>query len=289
MRIVAIIAVRNECSYIANCLRHLVANQIEFAVIDNESDDGTSDIVRGSEFARCLLSYERFPFRGSFELEELLRAAARRADSLDADWLIHLDADEIMHSYRPRESLRSAIERIDRAGWDAINFDEFVFLPVDADYVPDLAGPQPLHYYYFFEPYRPRLMRARKAALGASITESGGHLLSGSSFKLAPETFALRHYIFRNQRHAWQKYTERKYSRKEVERGWHGNRVGFCAADYTFPPAAQLLKLADPEACALSRANPWALHYWEIAAQRILASPDAVELQEPSPQCDEGR
>lgn len=57
-----------------------------------------------------------------------------------------------MQSYVPDEFLASAIARLDQQGYNVINFDEFAFLPVNGDYVPDINGMQPLKYYYFYEP-----------------------------------------------------------------------------------------------------------------------------------------
>ena len=128
----------------------------------------------------------------------LARQAA--VDAIDTDWILYVSADEIMHSYNAGETLSAAIERADTAGFDVIDFNEFVFLPIEMDYMPDREGAQLLRYYYFFEYERPRLMRARKKRLQVSHVEHGGHLLSGEPIRLSAESFALRHYMFRNQR-----------------------------------------------------------------------------------------
>ena len=60
--------------------------------------------------------------------EAILRRKDSFRQSVDADWFIHHDADEIMHSSRPGETLLEAIARIDREGYNAIDFDEFVFV-----------------------------------------------------------------------------------------------------------------------------------------------------------------
>jgi hypothetical protein len=152
---------------------------------------------------------------------------------------------------------------LDRQGYDVINFDEFVFLPIDGDYIPDHEGPQPLTHYYFYEPRTPHQMRAWKKASKLSNVVGAGHLVSGSDFRLAPETLALRHYIFRNQAHAFEKYAQRVFAADEVGRGWHVNRVGQIAAHFTFPPAGDLLRLATPGDRNLNRDHPRKIHYWQ--------------------------
>lgn len=79
----------------------------------------------------------------------MLRAQEQLLRTIDADWHQLLAPDEIMQSYVPDEFLASAIARLDQQGYNVINFDEFAFLPVNGDYVPDINGMQPLKYYYF--------------------------------------------------------------------------------------------------------------------------------------------
>ena len=58
MKIVAIIATRNEEAHIANSLRHLIANGIYFAILDCASTDSTVTIVTGAEFCSHLVGLE---------------------------------------------------------------------------------------------------------------------------------------------------------------------------------------------------------------------------------------
>lgn len=39
MRIVAVMACRNEAAYLPTCLHHLVAQGVDFAVVDSDSTD----------------------------------------------------------------------------------------------------------------------------------------------------------------------------------------------------------------------------------------------------------
>jgi glycosyltransferase involved in cell wall biosynthesis len=55
VEVVAVLAVRNEEVYLGNALRHLKANGIKFAVIDNQSDDDTQSIIQSSEFSSDLV------------------------------------------------------------------------------------------------------------------------------------------------------------------------------------------------------------------------------------------
>lgn len=263
MRVIAILAVRNERPFLGNGLRHLIANGLDYFVIDNDSNDGTADLLREPPFAEHLVGSRRVPFTGAFDWKGLMEAREAAARSVDADWVVFVSADEIMHSYRPRETLAEAIRRIDAAGFDVIDFNEFVFLPVDTDYVVDHEGVQPLCHYYFHEPSRPRLMRARRKRLEVSHVEHGGHVLSGQTFRLSPESFALRHYLFRDQEHALRKYAERAFRPEEIAIGWHANRVGQPRSRFELPPAGLLHRLDHPADRNLRRDMPRLTHYWQ--------------------------
>jgi glycosyltransferase involved in cell wall biosynthesis len=260
--VTAVLAFRNERQYLANSLRHLVRNDIRFALIDNESNDGSRDIALRSEFANHLVSLTSLPFRGSFDLSEQLRAKAQVIATLEADWVMHIDADEIMHSYRPGETLREAIWRSDQNGYNVIDFDEYVFLPTDTPYQADIGGHQPIRDYYFFQPMQPRLMRAWKKSAGLKI-RSGGHLLTGRKAAMDPERMALRHYIFLDQEHAFSKYAERKFSNKDLSQGWHYNRLNKARESFRFPSRAELHQLTTTDDRDLRRDFPRKAHYWE--------------------------
>jgi glycosyltransferase involved in cell wall biosynthesis len=263
MKIVAIMAVRNEQEYLANALRSLIENGIYFGLLDNGSTDITREIGLRDEFQSHLVALREISFDGSFDLTRQLNEKMNLIHSIEADWVIHLDADEILHSYRDGETLSEAIGRIDAAGFTAIDFNEFVFLPLHSAYRPDYAGHQPILSYYFFEPDAPRLMRAWKKSSGATLVGGGGHRLSDREIRLAPEKMAMRHYIFRDQDHAYRKYAERIFAPGECARGWHANRVAQPVHRFRFPPAGQLSWLAHPGSRDLDRSRPRIHHYWQ--------------------------
>jgi glycosyltransferase involved in cell wall biosynthesis len=264
MRIVAVLAVRNERPYLGNCLSHLIENGIDFAVVDNGSDDGSSDLLHESKYKPHLAGYRHLPFTGIFAWEQLLIAQQELISKIDADWILLVAPDEIMQSNSPGETLANAIVRFDAQGYDVINFDEFVFLPIDIHYVPDHFAMQPMRHYYFFAPNESaRQMRAWRKGLNLFNIRSGGHVVTGNHFRLAPEYFVLRHYMFRNQEHAFKKYSSRVYDPAELARGWHWHGAGHPTARFAFPPASRLEKLAFPDDRNLSRSHPRKRPYWQ--------------------------
>ncbi len=272
LQAVAVICVRDDDPYLESCLRHLLAHGVDYAVIDNGMSAESRALLQRAPFRDRLRDVRRLPFTGVFELERQIEAKERVFETIEADWLIHLDVDEAMHAYAEGERLIDSIARIDELGFNVINFDEYVFLPVDQAYQPG-ACPQPLTAYYLFKPgAKPRLMRARRKSANLSMAPSGldstaaGHVVYGEGLRLAPEAFVLRHYIVRSQDHARRKYTERVYAETELRRGWHANRTGRPAEAFEFPPPEALERLPSAASHALDRSHPRRTHYWDWPA-----------------------
>lgn len=244
MRIVALIAARNEELYIGRCLEHLWQNGVQFCLIDNGSTDRTPQIAERF-WGRGLIRIVSVEYPGFYDWLGLLRLKQQLAVDLDADWFIHHDADEIMEAPNTNVRLDDAIASADAAGFTAINFDEFVFVPTDecesfegSDYVERMS------YYYFFEPHPVRLVRCWKKAPDIELAESGGHGANFAGRSLFPKNFVLRHYIMLSLAHGCRKYsTHRKYSQEEVrDRGWHGWRARFRDEMIRLPGREQMLE-----------------------------------------------
>jgi glycosyltransferase involved in cell wall biosynthesis len=263
MHCVAIIGVRNEALHILRALKSYVDQGIEAIVIDHASNDATLDICRDF-LGHGLLRVEHLPWRGVFDLTAQLEAKRRIIDELSHEWIIHADADELLQSPNNGESLLDGMERLSSEGYSVINFEEFVFLPdlsqdctISSDYQTEL--PQ----YYFFCPSKNRLMRAwRRSALLTNVA-SGGHHLAGQSVNVAPETFILRHYIALSRKQVIEKYSNRRFSRTDLDKGWHHNRINLGDNSLIFPHSTALKRLPDWRSVDFDRSDPKLTHYWE--------------------------
>jgi hypothetical protein len=260
--VVAVLGVRNEEVCLGNALRHLKANGIKYAVIDNGSDDDTPAIIRRREFSSHLVTRRDLPYLGEHDLQGMLREKMALIEALKTDWVIHMDADEVMHSAQSGETLQEEISRFDQEGYDAIDFNEFVFLPLEHSYVRERVGFQPITTYYFYSPRPLRLMRAWKPGAGYSMVHSGGHSLAGSTIHLAPQKLIMRHYIFRDQEHAFTKYAARQFKPSELAMGWHWNRHGQPVRRFKFPLTDRLQMLDQPDSYELRMHDPKSAHYW---------------------------
>lgn len=245
MKVVAIIAARNEGRYIGRCCGHLAEQGIDFVVIDNESTDDTRAQAE-RHAGRGLLHVETYPYAGVYDWVGLLKRKEQIARDTDADWFMHLDADEIPETPVRGERFLDHLARVDDLGYTAVNFDEFVFVPTTSDecheggdYVASMRR------YFFFEPCPQRLVRLWRATRGVDLSGSGGHAASFADRRVYPVNFVLRHYIALSESHLRRKYTqERVYAPAEVERGWHGWRATFEDVDVRLPRPEDLADTA---------------------------------------------
>jgi len=257
MRCVAVIAVRNGLDYARKCIQHLNNNNIEVAIIDQSSDDGTYDICK--EFLNNgVCEIRRIDYPGFFSLEDQLIQKFRLIEKLKTDWVIHQDIDENLESPLVNNNLKDSISAEDAKGYNVINFNEFVFLPYDNN-ISFYKSP----FYYFFEPFPSRLMRAWKKSASLSSIESGGHKLKGN-IKLSPLNHNLLHYIFSSQDNAYNKYQNRVFTKFETDKGWHRNRLKIDIERLTFPDKKQMEIRTFNELYNFNTSNPWKKHYWEI-------------------------
>ncbi len=268
MRIVALLAARNEALYLERCLAHLHSQGVETCVIDNGSTDATEAIAR-SFVGRGVFRIDSLPYKGFFDLVEQLQCKERLAREIGADWFIHVDADEIREAPAPWRTLREAVTAVDVQGYNAINFDEFVFLPTsDSESFEGTDYVERMRYYYFFEPAPLRRINAwKRSPRPVELTMSGGHQVQFEGRRIFPENFVLRHYIVLSRDHAIAKYgRDRVYSSAEIEeRRWHGVRARFDAANLKFPDRA-VLKCVDSG--RWDRTDPWRRHSFMEAGEK---------------------
>lgn len=257
MRCIAVIMVHNGVEYVDRCIQHLSLHQVDAAILDHGSTDGT--------YERCLryvgagvCHVGRVPYRGIFSLAEQLQWKQALLAQLDTDWVIHQDIDECLEPPAPFNTLLEWVVGADGQGFDALNFNEFVFIPHDS---PTLPYHQAVHY-YFFQPFAPRLMRAWKKGRPFSNLATGGHRLSGDVC-LFPQAGHLRHYIFTDQAHAYRKYADRQFAADELGKGWHRNRVGIPLACWSFPAKNRLECLPSAASRDFFTGRPWKKHYWQ--------------------------
>jgi glycosyltransferase involved in cell wall biosynthesis len=266
VHVVALVATYNEERFIAACLDHLLHQGVEVYVLDNDSTDATVSIAESNR-SRGLLGIETMPRSDCYAWEPILRRKEALAGSIDADWFIHTDPDEFRLPARSHRTLREALDYVDRQGYNAVNFQEFTFVPTKDSPNHDHPHFQTTmqHYYPFLPRFPHRLNAWKRQPDRVDLHSSAGHCIRFSGLRMYPEAFPMRHYLFLSTAHAAEKYAHRTYARAEVQAGWHGWRAGFKPKNLVLPASSELRRYrSDSE---LDASNPWTCHYLDTAAR----------------------
>jgi hypothetical protein len=261
MRVLALLATYNERRFIGPCIAHLHSQGVETYLIDNCSSDGTVEIAEGHR-GQGLIGVEEFPRHGVYDWRGLLRRKEELARELEADWFIHLDADEIRLPPAGPRTLAEELAEVDRQGYNAVNFLEFTFVPTRE--APNHDHPEfqrTLRTYYPFCPTAPHQLKAWKsgAAPEPELASSGGHRVEFPGLRMYPISFPMKHYLFLSLPHAIEKYVERSYDPAEVESGWHGWRARVAAEDLVLPRESELRRADHDD--ELDPSRPRTTHY----------------------------
>ncbi len=235
------LAAYNEERFISGVLEHLIGQGVEVYLIDNSSTDRTVEIAE-RYLGRGLIGIETLPREDVFDLQAQLRRKEELAPTFEADWIMHVDADEIHLPPRSDQTLAEALTEVGELGYNVVNFEEFVFLPTQES--PDHDHPQyqeTMISYYPFSPFSPRLMRAWQRQDGpVNLTDRNGHKISFPGMNLYPEKFPMKHYIFLSVEHILEKYGRRNFDEEELKRGMHDWRARLEAERIRIPSQDEL-------------------------------------------------
>ena len=273
MRVVALLATYNEERFLDACVRNLASQGVDVYVIDNESNDRTLEIAQG-HLGGAVFGIETFPRDGTYRWRAILERKEQLADELEADWFMHLDCDEMRLPPRPDTTLAEAFVELDAQGYNAVNFNEFTFIPTQEAPDHDHARFQETMRHYY--PYKTNLHHGLKAwrkpdgrvrgvpLLGrkrntARFAWSGGHRVRFRGLRPYPRPFRMRHYLFLSVPHAIEKYVQRSYDEGEVRSGWHQWRARVTVDALRLPTNAELRPYTTD--ADLDPSNPREHHY----------------------------
>ncbi len=227
-RVLAFVPAYNEEDIIVPSLQYLIKQGLSVYLIDNWSTDSTYELA--SKFlGEGLLAVERFPTEGPppyFNWKEILIRFEALAKEVDADWFLLQGVDEIHASPWSELSLRDAILRVDREGFNCINHTVATFHPVDDGF---MSGSDFESYFRHFE-FSSHLAHFvvmngwKNLKKPLSLAESGGHEIRFEGRRVYPYSFLLKHYPVRSQAHGEKKIFRERRPRYDPElkaTGWH--------------------------------------------------------------------
>ena len=240
MRALALLATHNERRFVGPCIEHLRRQGVDTYLIDNASTDGTLEIAE-RHLGDGLIGIEHLARDRVFSLRTQLLRKEELARELDADWFIHVDADELRLAPPGQGTLAEAREAVDRAGCNAVNFREFSFIPTSES--PEHDHPEferTLRTYYPILPEFPHRLNAWKAREDVELAWKAGHRVRFPRLRRYPRCFRLKHYLFLGREHAIEKFVERDFDREEVESGWFGWRASLSREDIRLPSEVEV-------------------------------------------------
>ena len=253
-------AVRNEERVLAASLAHLREQQVSVYVLDHGSSDASRRIAERFR-GRGVVEIEDLPYGGEFDHQSILRRKEALAAELDADWIVHLDADEFRVASQPRRTVADALREAGEAGYNAVNFLEFTFIPTREE--PDHDHPaflQTMRHYYAFLPAFPHRMNAFKRQDGpVDLHTRYGHRVSFPGLRLAPRSLYMRHYLYLSADHALEKYGGQRWPADEVAKGLHAWRTGLRREHLSHPSRDELRRYRTDH--ALDPSNPRRRHH----------------------------
>lgn len=241
VKITAILATYNEERFIAPCIEHHRAQGVSIYLCDNQSTDTTVAIAERYR-GRGIEGIETIPRHGKYTWRPILERKEQLALELDADWFIHLDADEFFLAPPGMGTLAEALAAIDRRGYTTANALEYTFIPTREEPDHDHADFQAtMRWYYPFAAFLPhRVVLWKKQPVRANLADSGGHVVTFAGARMYPEYFRMKHYLFLSEAQAIRKFVGRKYDEHEVAGGWHGFRPRLRPEDITLPSRQEL-------------------------------------------------
>lgn len=225
--IAAIMHVYNEADILPEVVKHLVEQGVEIHCFDNWSTDGSWEIVQTMMNQGQIKYCERFPCEPSeqYEWHAQLTKTAAYAKTLNVDWVMHYDADEIRVSPWEGVTLSEAIAHVDATGFNAIDFTVIDFRFIETRPEVTLPYQQNLtHFEFGRRPGHFSQVKCWKNDSQINLADTGGHDASFGGRQIYPIKFLLKHYPLRNKEQANKKIFEQRLPRfgKEKEAyGWH--------------------------------------------------------------------
>jgi len=227
-KVCAIMPVFNEEDIIYESVTKLIRSGIDVFIIDNECTDATIKNVehlvgKGVIDIKPLVTREEG--QHVYKLESILEEIENISKILDYDWFIFVDADEIRYSPWPELSLLEGIEKVDKHGFNLINFKLFNFR-ITEDYIKENDYESSMEYYSKTDSNANIQIKSWKKTDHIYLKKYGGHIAERDNPSLFPVKFIHKHYPIRSIEHGLKKLQDErisKYSTSEKNKGWHSH------------------------------------------------------------------
>jgi hypothetical protein len=235
VKVASIIHSFNEVDIIEEVVKHLYIQGVEVHVFDNWSTDGTWEKLQALFDTGYITKISKFPEAPSrdYDWSEQLAKTTEYAKTIDAEWIMHHDADELRVSPWQELNLTRAISLVDHKGYNAIDFTVLDFRFINNRKEKGWVYEQELNHFEFGR--RPgHFLQIKcwknKKDKQVDLATSGGHEATFDRRKVFPIKFLLKHYSLRNKKQAEEKVFKNRLPRFKKEQskfGWHNQYNNF--------------------------------------------------------------
>jgi hypothetical protein len=193
IRITALVTAHDDEDVVGAVLDDLIDQGVHVHLLDRGSTDATLQVADGRQ-ASGRLTTEALADRGALTRADALRRQEVLAVETETDWFVSLDAHAFLESPWPETGFRTALEQVDRLGYNAVGFAEACFLPIDDSFRQ--GDPRPA--FRFHEPVgavdRPRIRCWKKQPGRLDLTSTAGDEVLYAGRRVFPLRFVLRRY-----------------------------------------------------------------------------------------------
>ncbi|PZO73933.1 MAG: hypothetical protein DI629_19200 [Mesorhizobium amorphae] len=238
-RPLAIIAAYNEADVIGEAVEDLIEQGCDVHVLDNQSTDGTADILRSlASRHEGRLGTEVFPGNEhrAGDLHAILSRKEEIAQRNPGRWILHTDADDIRRSCFKGTNFARALEIARHCGANRVGYTMINFRPMAGDDPPDNSmrsfyrrfqfGDKPGHFL--------KVATWFQGTEKVDLAGSGGHSVTFGGMRDFPYKLLLHHYPLRSAAHARRKIfvdREERWAAERATRGWHTHYDGLVPGD----------------------------------------------------------
>jgi len=250
-KVVALLTVYNEEDIVGYVVNYLLSQGIYVHIIDNGSTDSTIYVLNRIDDDKLVidLSQKELAYVDGehvFALRDILIYETKLANTVykDFDWIIHYDADEIRISPWSTLSLKDGIQKVDDAGYNAINFVVVDFVPTDNDYQ---GSPESHFSWCRIRTPRPNYqVKAVKNHPSIDMVSTFCHNIQREARLVYPDVFITKHYSIRSQQHGELKVfqsRQKQFSKAEKQCRAHVQYDHLNVGDnFIFDPQTKTLK-----------------------------------------------
>lgn len=226
VRTCAIMSSFNEADIIEESISKLINQGVDVYLIDNGSTDNSIEIAK-KYLNKGLIEIKTAKFyengKEVYDWTKLLALKQDIAKSLDYDWFIHVDADEIRYSPWKKYNLSEGISIVNSMGYNLINFKLFNFhLTTERERKSSVE--EGMQYYSKGEDFNRMQVKAWKKDLQIDLLRFAGHIAVVKEPNIFPTRFIHKHYPIRSIEQGARKILKERlgrYSQSDKAKGWH--------------------------------------------------------------------